>query len=46
MPTIQNGNATLYYEEHGKGFPIFTFAPKSTGAYEYYRLSEEVLSRV
>jgi pimeloyl-ACP methyl ester carboxylesterase len=27
MPTIQNGNATLYYEEHGKGFPIFTFAP-------------------
>lgn len=25
---------------------IFTFAPKSTGAYEYYRLSEEVLSRV
>jgi chromosome partitioning protein len=25
---------------------IFTFAPRSTGAYEYYRLSEEVLSRV
>jgi chromosome partitioning protein len=25
---------------------IFSFAPKSTGAYEYYRLSEEVLSRV
>jgi chromosome partitioning protein len=25
---------------------IFTFAPKSSGAYEYYRLSEEVLSRV
>ncbi len=25
---------------------IFTFAPKSTGAFEYYRLSEEVLSRV
>jgi chromosome partitioning protein len=25
---------------------IFTFAPKSAGAYEYYRLSEEVLSRV
>jgi chromosome partitioning protein len=24
---------------------IFTFAPKSSGAYEYYRLSEEVLSR-
>ena len=27
MPTIENGDATLYYEEHGKGFPIFTFAP-------------------
>jgi chromosome partitioning protein len=26
--------------------PIFTFAPKSSGAYEYYRLSEEVLARV
>lgn len=25
---------------------IFTFSPRSTGAYEYYRLSEEVLSRV
>jgi len=25
---------------------IFTFAPQSTGAYEYYKLSEEVLSRV
>ncbi len=25
---------------------IFTFAPNSTGAYEYYKLSEEVLSRV
>jgi chromosome partitioning protein len=25
---------------------IFTFAPRSTGAFEYYRLSEEVLSRV
>jgi chromosome partitioning protein len=25
---------------------IFTFAPRSAGAYEYYRLSEEVLSRV
>jgi chromosome partitioning protein len=25
---------------------IFTLAPRSTGAYEYYRLSEEVLSRV
>ena len=27
MPTIQSGNATLYYEEYGKGFPILTFAP-------------------
>lgn len=27
MPTIQNGNATLYFEEHGKGFPILCFAP-------------------
>jgi chromosome partitioning protein len=25
---------------------IFTFAPRSSGAFEYYRLSEEVLSRV
>lgn len=25
---------------------IFTFAPQSTGAYEYYALSEEILSRV
>ena len=25
---------------------IFTFAPRSSGAYEYYRLSEELLSRV
>ncbi len=26
--------------------PIFSFAPKSSGAFEYYKLSEEVLSRV
>ncbi|RMF77079.1 MAG: ParA family protein, partial [Acidobacteria bacterium] len=26
--------------------PIFTFAPSSKGAEEYYRLSEEVLRRV
>ena len=26
--------------------PIFTFAPQSSGAYEYYRLCEEVLQRV
>jgi chromosome partitioning protein len=25
---------------------IFTFAPRSTGAFEYYKLSEEILSRV
>src|SRR5262245_16822134 len=27
MPTIKNGDATIYYEEHGKGFPILCFAP-------------------
>src|SRR5205809_1037303 len=27
MPTIKNGNATIYFEEHGQGFPILTFAP-------------------
>src|SRR3954454_587463 len=27
MPTIKNNDATIYYEEHGKGFPILTFAP-------------------
>ena len=27
MPTIKNGDATIYFEEHGKGFPILTFAP-------------------
>jgi len=27
MPTIKNGSATIYYEDHGKGFPILTFAP-------------------
>jgi pimeloyl-ACP methyl ester carboxylesterase len=27
MPSIQNGNATIYYEEYGEGFPILTFAP-------------------
>ncbi|MEM8962195.1 MAG: ParA family protein, partial [Acidobacteriota bacterium] len=26
--------------------PIFSFAPQSSGAYEYYKLSEEVVSRV
>ena len=25
---------------------IFTFAPRSSGAFEYYKLSEEILSRV
>ncbi len=25
---------------------IFTFSPRSSGAFEYYKLSEEVLSRV
>ena len=27
MPTIPNGDATIYYEEFGQGFPILTFAP-------------------
>ena len=27
MPTIDRNGATLYFEEHGKGFPILTFAP-------------------
>lgn len=27
MPTIEKNGATIYYEEHGKGFPILTFAP-------------------
>jgi len=27
MPTIQHNGATIYFEEHGKGFPILTFAP-------------------
>ncbi len=27
MPTLQNNGATIYYEEHGQGFPILTFAP-------------------
>lgn len=27
MPTIETNGATIYYEVHGKGFPILTFAP-------------------
>jgi pimeloyl-ACP methyl ester carboxylesterase len=27
MPTIKNKDATIYYEEYGKGFPILCFAP-------------------
>ena len=27
MPTIERNGATIYYEDHGKGFPILTFAP-------------------
>jgi pimeloyl-ACP methyl ester carboxylesterase len=27
MPTIEKNGATIYYEVHGKGFPILTFAP-------------------
>jgi pimeloyl-ACP methyl ester carboxylesterase len=27
MPTLEHHGATIYYEEHGSGFPILTFAP-------------------
>ena len=27
MPTLKYDGVTIYYEEHGKGFPILTFAP-------------------
>lgn len=27
MPTFEHHGATIYYEEHGSGFPILTFAP-------------------
>ena len=27
MPTIEKNGATLYYEVHGSGFPVLTFAP-------------------
>ena len=27
MPTIERDGATIYFEEHGRGFPILTFAP-------------------
>ncbi|HXV10327.1 MAG TPA: alpha/beta hydrolase [Burkholderiales bacterium] len=27
MPTVEKNGATIYYEVHGKGFPILTFAP-------------------
>jgi pimeloyl-ACP methyl ester carboxylesterase len=27
MPSFQNGDATIYYEEYGQGFPVLTFAP-------------------
>jgi pimeloyl-ACP methyl ester carboxylesterase len=27
MPSIEHRGATIYYEEHGQGFPILTFAP-------------------
>ncbi|HET7340020.1 MAG TPA: alpha/beta hydrolase [Methylomirabilota bacterium] len=27
MPSFQHGNATIYYEESGVGFPVLTFAP-------------------
>jgi len=27
MPTIQRGDATIYFEEHGRGFPLLLLAP-------------------
>ena len=27
MPMLEHHGASIYYEEHGKGFPILTFAP-------------------
>lgn len=27
MPTIKRGDATIYYEEHGSGFPLLLLAP-------------------
>jgi pimeloyl-ACP methyl ester carboxylesterase len=27
MPTLEHDGASIYYEVHGKGFPILTFAP-------------------
>src|SRR5499427_4107907 len=27
MPTIERNGASIYFEEHGRGFPILTFAP-------------------
>jgi pimeloyl-ACP methyl ester carboxylesterase len=27
MPILEHKGASIYYEEHGKGFPILTFAP-------------------
>lgn len=27
MPTLEHDDASIYYEEHSKGFPILTFAP-------------------
>ena len=27
MPSIEHHGATIYFEEHGQGFPILTFAP-------------------
>ena len=27
MPSVRHGDATIYYEEFGRGFPVLTFAP-------------------
>ena len=27
MPSIEHNGVSIYFEEHGRGFPILTFAP-------------------
>jgi chromosome partitioning protein len=43
--TVINRNVRLE-ESPAHKEAIFTFAPRSRGAYEYYSLSEEVIARV
>ena len=48
IETARSARAALMRLEESPAYKqsIFQFAPKSTGAAEYFRLSEEVLSRV